>query len=268
MATKTSDPRDTSTNQFLTSALARIPALVQSLEVDWRVAMEQKWEAYAQGIQKEIARAKIGAEKGPTDALRKRMKLHVKSLQSLLCHPPEEPDAWKTKTETLIGEAIMQTKDKQTSYGKTMTLLGQVDLTVEASYPSLRSLYLSKQVSIPNDSLPPDLRAARSVMWRAKEDEAEQWETPLSVTHVTDLEHKMHVTWRFVLAPTPCNYKKVLKEMQLMDSWLQMRGDLFDGTRFFGVITDDPVLLSIVVSQGNPAVLIKPQEGTAGLPAP
>lgn len=248
---KVSEEKDTSNNDFLSLAIDHLPDWVESLCPSWEEALEEHWPAYSRDMAKNIAKATLGAEKGPTAEIRKLMRARAEELNHSFSKKPAQPSAWQARMSYVVGEVLLKRKQpRDFGYAEVQGIIGQIDLTVRVGLPSLQQLWMRDSVTIPNHCLPEELQD--ELQWDAED---EKWNVAAMAPAAKITVQEQEVTFRFVLAPSPSNYQKALKSLGLMEPWVLLSG-CSTGHGQFGVVSDDPDLCKIVRDQGSAALLV------------
>lgn len=217
---------------------------------DWDDALAEKWPEYAEGLGRNLARARIGAKEAPSPDIRREMASHVKVLEKLLSERLAEPKGWRPRHEFKIGHVFMKKKAGR-DYGRAeiQGILGQVDLLVEAAFPFIYWLHAPGAVTVPNAYLPDELQEDNT----HRGSDSEKWGVKAIPADFGLMLREQPTTYFMVFAPVPCNYQKVLKNVGLIEPWLVLSGENQFRNAKYGIVTDDLTLAKIVVSQGSVA---------------
>lgn len=282
MATKPAAPSDEAQNWLLDQALEHMPGWLEA-RYPWESALRQKWSAYEAELSSEISLALRGAGEVKDAATRKKLKRHAEFLESLKDEPIEQPENWLTEQHGYkVGELLLRSTTSTGSRKETPDILGQVDLTISAFVPVLKNLNLPGRVHPPiSETLGDTMAAVR----RARKQSDPDWidlgeddpDNKWSVSGTGEAPQpsvEIEVRYfRFVLAPSPANRPKVLRQMQLIQGWVETaHGSLSGlvnleseyprkpyGSAYYcvvGVVSDDERLCDIAQGQGDEALYI------------
>jgi hypothetical protein len=261
MTARSQPSQELAKNLLLDQALVFLKGRLDPMCPSWEKAVQDPWDKYVQEAQVQLERARIGADHGPTAKIRKMMAEQTKKLEGLLSQAPPKPAEWRVSLSYTVGEVFLKRKKTDSPLEKKADILGQADLTAVFRIPLLNGIHGVPAIIIPEDFLPDSLKATYDYHYqirlsRAKTEE-EKWQVlarpdlTLDVSHVT-------TTLRYVLAPTPANYQKVLKDVRLIETWVNLEARGSDKGSHYGVITDDKRLHDIVKGQGDVAIYFEP----------